>query len=131
MKFVAFSGVLHNAGIGLAEHRLVETFAKALGRFCHLFIDFLIEFGNLVLDEHVGPVALLGVTVVDQGIIESVDMPRSFPDGRVHEDRGVYAHDVVVKHGHRFPPVALDVVLQFDTVLTVVVHCRQAVVDLA
>ena len=48
----------------------------------------------------------------------------------MHEYRRVNADYIVMKHGHRFPPVTLDVVLQFHAVLSVVVNGRQTVINL-
>ncbi len=109
----------------------VESLAEALGGFCGLFIDFFVELGKMVFDEHVGAVALLGVAVVDQRVVESVDMARCFPDCGVHEYRRIDAHDILVEQSHGIPPVALYVVLEFYAVLAVVVHGGQSVVDFA
>ena len=84
----------------------------------------------MVLDEDVGAVALLRVLVVDEGVIEGVDVTRGFPDFGVHEDRGVDPHDVGRQEGHSFPPVALDVILEFAPQLTVVIDSAEAVIDL-
>ena len=130
MKFVAFFLVLKHAGIGLTEHCLVEAVAETFAGLCHLFVDLIIEFGNLLLDEHICAVAFLGVFVVDERIVEGVDVARGLPDGRVHEDGRVDAHDVVVEHGHGLPPIAFDIVFELDAVLSVVVDSRQSVVDL-
>ena len=58
-------------------------------------------------------------------------MPGGFPDCGVHENGGIDADDVVVEHGHGLPPVAFYVVLEFHTVLGVVIHGAQAVINLA
>ena len=130
VQLVPLALVLEHAGVGLAEHCLVKAVAKALACLSHLLVHLLLKFGELVLDEHVGTVTFLAVAVVDQGVVEGVDMSTGFPDGGVHKHRRVDAHDVVVKQRHRFPPVALDVVLQFHAVLAVVVDCAQAVINL-
>ena len=49
----------------------------------------------------------------------------------MHEDGGIDAHDVVVEFGHRVPPVAFDVVFQFDAHLAVVIYGAQAIVYFA
>ena len=39
MQLIAFLLMLENAGIGLAEHSLVEAVAETFGGFCNLFVD--------------------------------------------------------------------------------------------
>ena len=65
MEFVALLLILEHAGIGLAEHRLVKLVAKTLSSLLTLLVHLLLDLGDLVLDEHVGAVALLAVAVVD------------------------------------------------------------------
>ena len=49
----------------------------------------------------------------------------------MHEDGRVYAHYVLMQQHHALPPILLYVVLQFNTVLPVVVHRGQTVIDVA
>ncbi len=128
---VALLLVFQHAGVGGAELLFVEGLAEAFARLGYFLFDFLLILGNLVLDEHVGAVALFRVAVVDQRVVEGVDVSRRFPDGGVHEDGRVDAHDVLVEQHHRLPPVVLDVVLQFHAVLSVVVHGAESVVNVA
>ena len=129
MQFVTPLLVVEHAGIGLAEHRLVELVTEALGSLLAFLVDLLLDLGDLVLDEHVGAVALLAVAVVNQGVVERVHMARSLPDGGVHEDGAVDAHDVLVQQGHCLPPVALDIVFQFHAVLSIIIDSTEAVID--
>ena len=129
MQGLAFCGGLCHAGVGLAEERLVKRVAETLAGLGHLFLDLLVVFGDMVFNEHVGTVTFLRVAVVDQGVVERIDVARCLPDGGVHEDCRVDAHDILVEQGHGLPPVAFDIVLKFHTVLTVVIDCRKAVVD--
>ena len=131
MQGVALLLVLQDAGVGRAELLFVEGVAIFLGSLGHFLGDFLVILGYLVLDEHVRAVALLRVAVVDEGVVEGVHVSAGLPDGGVHEDGGVDAHDVLVQQHHALPPVLLDVVLQFHAVLTVVIHSAQSVVNLA
>ena len=131
VDFVSFRGNLRHARIGGAELLLVEPFPEAFAALFDLLVYLFVLFGNPVFDEHVGTVALFGVLVVYQRVVEGAHESRRFPYARVHEDGRVDAHDVVVELRHRIPPVALDVVLQFDAHLAVVVHGAQAVVYLA
>ena len=130
MQSVEMCLVLQYAGVGGAELRLVESVAKTLARFLHLLVDFLLNLCQLFLNEHVGTITFLRVAVIYQRVVESVHVSRCFPHRRVHEDSGIYAHDVLVQEGHRVPPITLDVVLQFHTILAVVVHRRQTVINL-
>ena len=127
----AVSHQFHHAGVGLAEHSFVEAVAETLAGFGHFFVDFFIDFGDVVFDEHVGAVALFGVAVVDEGVVESVHVAGSFPDGGVHKDSRIDSHNVFVEQRHGFPPVTFDVIFEFDAVLAVVINSRQAVVDFA
>ena len=128
---VASGGRLGDAGRRGAVFLLVERLAEALAGLFDLLFDLLVLFGDPLLDEYVGAVTFLRILVVDQRIVEGRNVSRSLPCAGVHEDRGVDAHDVFVELDHRIPPVALDVVLQLDAVLTVVVDGAQTVVDLA
>ena len=56
---------------------------------------------------------ILGILVVDQRVVESVDVAGGFPGGRMHEDGRVDADDVVVQRRHELPPVFLDIILEF------------------
>ena len=84
----------------------------------------------MVFDEYIGTVALLGVFVVDEGIIEGIDMSRGLPDLGVHKDGGVNTHDIGGKECHGLPPVAFDVVLEFATELPIVIDCAETIIDL-
>ncbi len=120
--------ILQHTAVGLAEHLLVEVF-ETLAGLLNLLVDFLLDFGDMVLDEHIGAVALLGVLVVNQRVIESVHVAGSLPNGRVHKDAAVQTDDVLVVLHHRFPPILLDVVFQFNAILAVVINGAQAVVN--
>ncbi len=128
---VAAGLMLEYAGVGLTEQCFVKALAEAFGGFLDFFVNLVVVFGYLVFDEHVGAIALLGVAVVNQGIVEGIHVTRSFPDGRVHKDGRIQAYDILVQQGHRFPPVTFDIVFELDAVLAVVIHCGQAVVNFA
>ena len=131
VQLVALLLVLQHARVCLAELSLVERLTEAFARLLHLFVYLLLIFCYLILYEHVGAVAFLRVAVVYERVIESVDMSRRLPYCRVHEYSGVDAHDVLVQEHHALPPVFLDIVFQFNTVLSVVVYGCQTVVDVA
>ena len=122
MKSLALRCVLKHPGVGLTEHCLVKRFAETLGSLCYLFLDLILDLGYLLLDEHIGAVTLLGILVVNQRIVERIHMTGSLPYGRVHKDRRVNAHDILVKESHGIPPVTLDIVFELHAILTVVIH---------
>ena len=109
----------------------VKRVAEALACLSHLFLYLLVVLCYLVLYQHVCAVALLRVAVVDERVVESVHVSACLPYRWVHENGGVDAHDVLVQQHHALPPILLDVVLQFHTVLSVVVNGSQSIIDLA
>ncbi len=100
MEGIALLLMFKDAGVGLAELLLIESVTKLLGGFLYLLINFLIVFGNLILDEVISTIALLRVAVVDERIIESIHVTAGLPYGRVHEDGGINTDDVVVEQHH-------------------------------
>ena len=130
MDLVPFSLVLENTRVCLTEFCLIESVAKLLGRFGYLLIDFLLDLSQVILDQHVGTVSFLRILVIDQRVVERVHMARSFPDRRMHEDRGVDTDNVLVQQRHAVPPIFLDVILQLNAILSVVVDGAQAIVNL-
>ena len=123
-------GFLH-ALAGLHIFCLVERVTETLASLLNLFLNLLVVFGNLVLNQHVGTIALLTVAVVDEGIVESIHVARGLPDGGVHKNGAVNTHDILVQQNHRLPPILLNVVFQLHTVLTVVINSTQSIVDIA
>jgi hypothetical protein len=108
-----------------------KSFGEALAAFLDLLGDLILVLGDVLLQQHVGTVALFAVLVVDQRVVESIHVAAGLPHSGVHEDSGVQTHDVLVELGHGLPPVAADVVLQLNAVRAVVVGGAKAVVDLA
>ncbi len=128
---VALFLVLDDTRIRLAELCLVEAVAEALACLGNLLVNLFLVFCNLVFDKNIGAVAFLRVAVVDERVVESVNVAACLPDSRVHKDGGVDAHDILVEQYHALPPIFLDVVFQFYTILSVVVDCSQSVVNVA
>ena len=123
--------VLEYARVRLTEHSLIKTLAETFGGFLDFLVDLLLYLAELIFDEYVGAVTFLGVTVVDERIIESIYVTGGFPGRRMHEDSRVDTYYVVVEQGHRVPPIAFDIVFQFYAVLTIVIHGSEAVIYLA
>ena len=109
---------------------LVEILLETLACFLHLLLYLLLVLGYLVFDEDIGTIALLGVTVVYERVVESIDVAGCLPYCRVHEYSRIDTHDILMHEHHVLPPVLLDIVFQFDTVLTVVIYSAQSVINL-
>ncbi len=129
--FVNLFLMFKHTGVGGDELLAVEGIAEAFVGLLAFLVDFLFDFGYVVLDEHIGTIAFLGVLVVDEGVVEGIHMAGGFPDAWVHEDGGVDADDVLVVLHHAAPPVLLDVVFEFGTQLAIVVNGGEAVVYFA
>ena len=123
---VALLLMLEHTGVGGAELSLIKGVAKLLGGFLHLLVNLLLVLRNLVLDEVVGAITLLRVTVVDEGVVEGINVAAGLPHGGVHENSGVNADDVVVEQHHGVPPVFLDIVFQFNAVWSVIIDGGEA-----
>ena len=130
MKSIALLLSLTNTLRSLAILGLVEAVAKTLTGFLHLLLNLVVVLGNLLLDEHIRTITLFGVAVVNEGIVERIHMAGGLPCCGMHEDGGIDAHDVLVKQHHRLPPILFDVVLQLHTILTVVIHGAETVVNI-
>ena len=120
-----------HVGIGGAELFLVKGIAKLLAALGHLFLDLLLDLAQEILDEDIGPVALLGVLVVDKRVVEGTHVAGSLPNAGVHEDGGVNAHDILVQTGHGLPPIVLDVVFELHAHLAIIINGSQTIVDFA
>ena len=131
MQCVTLCHVFLYAGVGFAEKSFIEILAETLASLCDFLLNLVVHLGNLLLDQHIGAITLLGVAIVDQRVVECVNVSRRFPYRRVHEDSRVDAHDVFVKQCHGIPPITLDVILQLHAVLTVVVNSRKSIVYFA
>ena len=59
MKLVAVTLMFEHARICLAEEVGIEALAETFGGLSHFFFYFIIDFGYLVLDEHIGAIAFL------------------------------------------------------------------------
>ncbi len=84
-----------------------------------LFFPFVLQAGNLVLDQVIGAIALLARTVIDHRIGKRADVSGSLPHARMHQNRGVQPLDVVAER-HFAPPRFLHIAQQF--------HAQRAVI---
>ena len=120
-----------DVGVGLAEFGFVEAVSEALATLLNLLVDLLLDLGEIVLYENIGAIALLGVTVVDEGVIEGGNVPGRNPGAGMHEDGGIYAYYILVQANHCLPPVVLDIVLELHAQLAIVIHGSEAIINLA
>jgi hypothetical protein len=81
--------------------------------------------------ELVGPIPFLGRSAVDHGIGEAADVPRGFPDPRIHDDRAVQPDHVVAHPDVVAPPGVLDIPLELNAQRTVVPEPVDPTVNLA
>ena len=131
MQGITFGLVFQHTTVGTAELSLIESLTKTLGSFGHFFVYLVIVLGKLVLYQHIGTITFLGIAVVNQRVIESVHVSAGFPDSGVHKDSRVDADNIFVQQYHTLPPVLLDVIFQFHTHLTIVIHSSQSIINLA
>ncbi len=119
-----------NIGVGCTELFLVEAVPEFLAALGHFLLYFLLNLAKIILNEDIGPIALFGVFIVNEGVVEGSYVAGCLPDAGVHEDGAVNAHDVLIQAGHGFPPVVLDVVFELYAHLAIVIDSGQSVVDL-
>ena len=131
VQCVTFSLVFQYATVCATELCFIKRLSETLGSFGNFFIDLIVVLCKLVFNQYIGTITLLGITVVNQRVIECVYVSGSLPDGGVHKDSGVDADNVFVQQHHALPPVLFNVVFQFYTHLTVVIHCSQSIIDVA
>ena len=74
MQCVTLCHVFLYAGVGFAEKSFIEILAETLASLCDFLLNLVVHLGNLLLDQHIGAITLLGVAVVDQGIVEGIYM---------------------------------------------------------
>ena len=128
---IAFLLMFQHAGIGFAELLLIKAIPELLGRLGYFFVYLFFVLGNLVFNQYIRTITLLAVAVVNQRVVECVHVSAGLPRRRVHEDGGIDAYDVLVQQHHALPPILLDVIFQLHTVLTVIIHGTQSVIDVA
>ena len=130
MQVVILLLILEDTLVRCTELCFVEAVAETLLSLFYLLLNLILVLRHLLFDEHVGTIALLRVTVVDEWVVEGIHVSACFPSGGVHEDGCVDAHDVLVQEHHRLPPVLLYIVLQLNAVLSVVIDGSQTVVNI-
>ena len=123
MDLVPLSLVFKHTSVSCAELGFVESIAEFLCGLGHFLIHLLLYLCQVIFDQHIGTIPLLGIFVVDQGVIERVDMAGCFPDSRVHKDSGVDTDYIFVQQRHAVPPVFLYVIFQLYAILSVIIHC--------
>lgn len=90
-----------------------------------------IAIGAIVSVQQVGTIPTMALIAFRQRVGKAVDVTTRHPYVWVHQDRCVNANDVLAVSNHRFPPLILDVALQFNADRTVVVKASDSAVYLA
>ena len=70
MNLVPLGLLAEDVGICGAELSLVKGISKAFFTLCNLFLYLLLYLAQIVLYKDVCAVALLGIFIVDKGIVE-------------------------------------------------------------
>ena len=70
MNLVIFRLLPQNVRVSGAELLLVEGISEPLAALLDLLVHLLLDLAEIVLDQIVGAVPLLGVLVVDERIVE-------------------------------------------------------------
>ena len=65
VEFVTFCNMLKHARICCAIEVGIERLTKTLCRLSHFLFNFIVEFCNLILNEHIGTIAFLGITIIN------------------------------------------------------------------
>src|SRR5574344_1209217 len=97
MKGITLLEMFQHTRICFTELLFIESITETFSSLGHLFIYFFIVLGNLVFDKNICAVTFFRITVVDKGIIESIDMSGSFPYRRMHKDGRIKTHDILVQ----------------------------------
>src|SRR5215211_1061769 len=135
---------LYGPGVGL-EHQVEGAHGRKIPAAVHRVFDPIValdDLGQLIwaqsldflprgrLDQVVGPVASSRTPALDEHVVEACDVPGGLPNFGVHDDGGVYPHDVVAHVDHAAPPLLFYVPLHLDAQRPVVVGGADAAVDL-
>ena len=131
MNSLVFGFFTKDIRVSLTEFSLIEVFSEFLTSFSYLFLDFLIDFAEIILYEVICTISFFGILVVDKRVVECVNVSRSLPCLRVHENARIDTDYILMKTSHRLPPISLDVILKFHTHLAVIINGCQSIIDLA
>ena len=58
----------------LTEFCLIEAVTEFLASLSDLFLDFLLDFAEIILDKVIGTLSLLGILIIYKRVIESSHM---------------------------------------------------------
>ena len=94
---------------------------STLGCSTLLFLKFFFEV--------VGAKSLVAGHALDEWVAEHIDVPRRFPHLTRQNDRRIEADNVGTTLHHRLPPLALDVLFQFNTEWAVIPRRTASPVD--
>ena len=74
MEIIKLLLVLQYTRVGSTELSLIEAIAEALLSLGNLLGNLLLILSHVILDEHIGTITLLGITVIDQWVVEGIHM---------------------------------------------------------
>ena len=100
VQSIIFLLVLKNTGISCTELSLVKRVAEFFPGLVNFLLNLILVLGHLILNEDIGTIALLAVTVVYKRIIECIHVTTGLPGCRVHEDSSVNTNDILVQQDH-------------------------------
>ena len=60
--------------VRLTEFCLIEAVTEFLASLSDLFLDFLLDFAEIILDKVIGTISLLGILIIYKRVIESSHM---------------------------------------------------------
>ena len=86
MQRVALGLVFQHTSIRAAELSFVKGISKTFSGFGHFLVYLVIILGKLVFYQNISTIAFLGITVINQRVIERIHMSTGFPDSRMHKD---------------------------------------------
>ena len=95
----------------------------------HIHVFYAVG-SQVIFNELVRPVPHFAGFAVDERVIEGVDVARSHPDLRIHQNGGVLSHVVGALLNKLLPPGPLDVVFQLHTQGTVIPGIGQSAINL-
>src|SRR5579884_534770 len=75
--------------------------------------------------------AVFAYLAIDHAIVKLIDVSRSLPGERMHDNRGIESNDVVAQLDRIAPPRVFDVAFQHRTERAIVVEASYAAIDLA
>src|SRR5690625_7540769 len=83
----------------------------------------------MLFNQHICPVSLFGLFVVNHGVIKPLHMGARLPHFGMHEDSSIHTHNIVVMAGHGIPPLLAGVSFLLRSPGSVIVNGSQASIN--